>query len=275
MTPTTPSFRTITKERHMSVIEDLKKTVDTTPFFAAVGATDLAVEKVREARVRADKARADLAVRAEKTRVELSTDLAPAAVQARATKAVDDAKEIPALAINQTMVFGGKLAEAYDELAARGHKLVKRIQNQKATKDLVAQADVTVAQVKGAVTSARKATADIERSAKATVTTARKEAAKVATIVGGSVVEETKVVEAEVTKSAKRTRTAAKRTSTTTKNATKKATTSAKAATTSVRKTAVAAEKATEKAADKVGTTHLTPAEKPAAPTTPTTPAAS
>ena len=241
----------------MSVIEDLKKTVDTTPFFAAVGATDLAVEKVREARVRADKARADLAERAEKTRVELSTDLAPAAVQARATKAVDDAKEIPALAINQTMVVSGKLAEAYEELAARGHKLVKRIQNQKATKDLVAQADVTVAQVKGAVTSARKATADIERSAKATITTARKEAAKVVTVVGGSVVEETKVVEAEVTKSAKR--------------ATKKATTSAKAATTSVAKTAVAAEKATEKAAEKVGhePKHVAPAapaaEKPAA----------
>lgn len=252
----------------MSVIEDLRKNVDTTPFFAAVGATDLAVEKVREARLRADKARADLAVRAEKARVELSTDLAPASVQARATKAVDDAKEIPALAINQTMVFGGKLTEAYDELAARGHKLVKRIQNQKATKDLVAQADTTVAQVKGAVTSARKATADIERSAKATITTARKEAAKVVTIVGGSVVEETKVVEAEVTKSAKRTRTAAKRTSTTTKNATKKATTSAKAATTSVRKTAVAAEKATEKAAEKVGhePKHVAKPETPAAP---------
>ena len=246
----------------MSVIEDLKKTVDTTPFFAAVGVTDLAVEKVREARLRADRARADFAVRAEKARVELSTDLAPANVQARATRVADQVKEIPAIVINETMVVGGKVAEGYDELAARGHQLVKRIQNQKATKDLVAQADTTVAQVKGAVTSARKATADIERSAKATITTARKEAAKVVTVVGGSVVEETKVVEAEVAKSAKRTRTAAKRTTTTTKNATKKATTSAKGATTSVRKTAVAAEKATEKAADKVGT----PVEKPATP---------
>ena len=257
-----------TRRRHtMSVIEDLRKNVDTTPFFAAVGATDLAVEKVREARLRADKARADLAVRAEKARVELSTDLAPASVQARATKAVDDAKEIPALAINQTMVFGGKLTEAYDELAARGHKLVKRIQNQKATKDLVAQADTTVAQVKGAVTSARKATADIERSAKATITTARKEAAKVVTVVGGSVAEETKVVQAEVATSVKHTKTAAKRTNTTAKRATKKATTSAKAATTSVRKTAVAAEKATEKAAEKVGhePKHVAKPETPAA----------
>ena len=155
----------------MPVIEDLKKTVDTTPFFAAVGATDLAVEKVREARLRADKARADFAVRADKARTELSADLAPANVQARATKVADQVREIPALALNQTLVVGGKFAEGYDELAARGHKLVTRIQNQKATKDLVAQADTTVAQVKGAVTSARKATADIERSAKATITT--------------------------------------------------------------------------------------------------------
>jgi len=251
----------------MPVIEDLKKTVDTTPFFAVVGATDLAVEKVREARLRADKARADFAVRADKARTELSADLAPANVQARATKVADQVLELPALALNQTLVVGGKFAEGYDELATRGHKLVKRIQNQKATKDLVAQADTTVAQVKGAVTSARKATADIERSAKATITTARKEAAKVVTVVSGSVAEETKVAQAEVTKSAKRTRTAAKRTTTTTKNATKKATTSAKGATTSVRKTAVAA----EKAADKVGT----PVEKPATPVaTPATPAA-
>ena len=69
----------------MPVIDDLKKTVDPTPFFAAVGATDLAVEKVREARLRADKARA-----------ELSADLAPAKVQARATKIADQVKEIPA-----------------------------------------------------------------------------------------------------------------------------------------------------------------------------------
>jgi hypothetical protein len=260
--PTPTNIRTTTKESHMSVIEDLKKTVDTTPFFAAVGATDLAVEKVREARLRADKARAELALRADKARTELSADLAPATVQARATKVADQVREIPALALNQTLVVGGKFAEGYDELAARGHKLVTRLQNQKATKDLVAQADTAVAQVKGAVTSARKATADVERSAKATITTARKEAAKVVTVVSGSVVEETKVAQAEVTESAKRTRTAAKRTSTTTKKATKKATTSAKAAKTSVRKTAVAAEKATTKGADKVGT----PVEAPATP---------
>ncbi|GAA4411126.1 hypothetical protein GCM10023168_31590 [Fodinibacter luteus] len=226
----------------MSVMEDIRKTVDTTPFYAAVGATDLAVEKVREARVRA-----------EKVRVEISADLAPAKVQARATTIADQVKEIPAVVINETMVVGGKVVEGYDELAVRGKKLVTRIRNQKATKDFVAQAETTVAQAKGAVTTARKATADIERSAKATITTARHEAVKVANVVTGSVAEEAKVATTEVKKSAKATRTAAKRTTTTTKKAAERTTSSAKAATTSARKAAVAAEKAVEKTADKVG----------------------
>lgn len=255
MMPTPLNSRTTTKEKPMSVMTDIKNTVDATPFFAAVGATDLAVEKVREARVRA-----------EKVRVELSADLAPAKVQARATTLVDGVKEIPAVVLNETMVVGGKVAEGYDELAVRGKNLVNRIRNQKATKDLFAQAETSVAQAKGAVTSARNAAADIERSAKATITTTRKEAVKLAEVVTGSVVEGLETVEAEVAESAKRTRTAAKRTSTTTKNASKKAVSSAKAATTSARKTAAAAEKATEKAAEKVGDA---PAAKPAAKRTP------
>jgi heparin binding hemagglutinin HbhA len=226
----------------MPVMEDIRKTVDSTPFFAAVGATDLAVEKVRHARVRADKARA-----------ELSADLAPANVQARATKVADQVKEIPAIVINETMVVGGKVVEGYDELALRGKTLVTRLRNQQATKDLVAQADATVAQAKGAVTSARKAAADIERSAKATITTGRREAVKAATVVRGTVAEDAKVAQAEVAGSVKKTRTAAKRTTTTTKKATKRTSTSAKAATTSARKTAVATEKAVEKGAEKIG----------------------
>ena len=226
----------------MSVMEDIRKTVDSTPFFAAVGATDLAVEKVRHARVRADQARA-----------ELSADLAPANVQARATKVADQVKEIPAIVINETMVVGGKVVEGYDELALRGKTLVTRLRNQQATKDLVAQADATVAQAKGAVTGARKAAADIERSAKATITTGRREALKAATVVRGTVAEDAKVAQAEVAGSVKKTRTAAKRTTTTTKKATKRTTTSAKAATTSARKTAVAAEKAVETGAEKIG----------------------
>jgi len=233
----------------MSVLEDLRKTVDTTPFFAVVGTADLAVEKVREARLQADKARTDLAKRAEAARA----DLEPAVVQARAAKVAEQVKELPALALNQGLVAGGAVAQGYTDLATRGKDLVRRVRTQQATKDLVAQAETTVAQAKGAVTTARKAAADIERSAKATITTGRKEAVKVATAVAGSVERETQAVQAEVEGSVKRTRTAAKRTATTTKKATKRTTSSAKAATTSAKKTAAAAEKATEKAAEKVG----------------------
>ena len=219
----------------MSVIEDLRKNIDTTPLFAAVGVTDLAVEKVREARVRATKVSTDL-----------RADLEPA-------KVVAQVKELPAVALNQSLVMGGKVTEGYEDLAARGKKLVSRIRNQQATKDLVAQAEVAVAQAKGAVSSARNAAAEIEKSAKATVTTGRKEAARVANTLVDSVSDEAKVVQAEVAGSVKRTRTAAKRTATTTRNQAKKAATTTKAATTSARKTAASAPKATKKAAAKVG----------------------
>lgn len=219
----------------MSVIEDLRKNIDTTPLFAAVGVTDLAVEKVREARVRATKVSTDL-----------RADLEPA-------KVVAQVKELPAVALNQSLVMGGKVTEGYEDLAARGKKLVSRIRNQQATKDLVAQAEVAVAQAKGAVTSARNAAAEIEKSAKATVTTGRKEAARVANTLVDSVSDEAKVVQAEVAGSVKRTRTAAKRTATTPRNQAKKAATTTKDATTSARKTAASAPKATKKAAAKVG----------------------
>ena len=47
----------------MTPVKDIRKTVtDSTPVYAAVGATDLAVEKVRDARARMISARADLDV---------------------------------------------------------------------------------------------------------------------------------------------------------------------------------------------------------------------
>lgn len=242
MMPTPLNSRTTTKEIPMSVMTDIKNTVDATPFFAAVGATDLAVEKVREARVRA-----------EKVRVELSADLAPAKVQARATTLVDGVKEIPAVVLNETMVVGGKVAEGYDELAVRGKNLVNRIRNQKSTKDLVEQAKGTVAMTEGAVTSAKKAFGDVEKSAKATFTTGRKEAAKFVSVLGDSVAEEAAEVADEAAVAVKKTRTAAKRTTTTAKNAAAKTRTATKRATTGARKTAEATKAAASDASAKVG----------------------
>lgn len=215
----------------MSTIDELRKQIDTTPFYALAGVTDLAVEKVRHAQLRAETVRAELAP----------------------TKVAEKALDLPALALNQTLVVGGKVSEGYEAFAVRGKDVVKRIRNQKATKELVEQVDTTVAQAKGAVTTARKAAADIERSAKATITTGRKEAVKVANVLTDVVTEDAKVAQEEIKASAKRTKTAAKRTRTTAKKATKRTTTATKAATTSARKTTRATTKATEAGAEKVG----------------------
>lgn len=231
----------------MALVADIKKTVtDTTPVFAAVGAADLAVEKVRQARLRATAARAEISVEKIQTK----------ALQ-RATEATEQAQHVPVLALNRTLELAGKAAESYGDFAARGEKLVKRVRNQKATKDLVAQAETTVALGKGAVTTVRKAAVDIERSAKATLTTSRREAVAVAGAVGSSVAstvaEEAAETTGAVKESAAKTRTAAKRTATTTKKSASASTTSAKRATTGARKTASASKKATTAAAKKVG----------------------
>lgn len=230
----------------MATLSDLRTSVDTTPLYAALGVTDLAVEKARE-----------MSVKAQEMGVKAQHDFAPAAVQARATESmsavVAQAMDLPAIALNQGLVAAGRITESYEGFAARGHKLVGRVRRQKATQDLVNQAETTVAAGKGAVTTARKAIVDIERSAKATVTTGRKEAVRAAEAIAASVVDEAENAREEVITSVKRTRTAARRTTTTTRKATARTRTSAKSAATGARKTATASRKAADKAADKVG----------------------
>jgi heparin binding hemagglutinin HbhA len=152
----------------MTLVSDIRKTVtDTTPVYAAVGVTDLAVEKVRHARSRAVAARADFHVsalqdiaakRAEKVakRAEKVAEQAHQVAE-RAEKVAGQAQQIPALALNQTLEAAGKAHTTYTELAVRGEKLVTRLRSQKATKDLLAQAGTTVSFGKGAVTTVRKA----------------------------------------------------------------------------------------------------------------------
>lgn len=238
----------------MTIVQEIRKTVtDTTPVYAAVGVTDLAVEKVREAR--------DRAIATRKRAVAASTDLDVSELQDKAIKraekvaekVVERVEHLPALALNQTLEAAGKAQETYAELAVRGHKLVKRLRNQKTTKDLVAQANNTVTLGKGAVTTVRKAAVDVERAAKATLTTGRHEAAVVIDAVGASVGREAKVATETVRKSVKATRIPVKRTSTTAK---KRATTvrrATKATATSAAKTTTAAAEAVKTASPKVG----------------------
>ena len=227
----------------MTLVKEIRKTVtDTTPVYAAVGVTDLAVERLREARTRAAAARPDLSV---------------SAMQDRAVKGIEKVSEqalhMPAQVRDQSVEAADKAQHTYTELAVRGEKLVKRLRSQKATQDLLAQADNTVSLGKGAVTTVRKAAVDAERVAKATLTTGRHEAEVVIDAVVSSVHREAKVTTGTVRKSAAVTRKAVKRTSTTAKKSTTSARRATKSAVTSATKTAAAAAAAAKVATPKVG----------------------
>lgn len=245
----------------MTFVTDIRKSVtDTTPVYAVVGAYDLAIEKVREAGLYAEKAQTSL------------TSVDPQAVRedvlAQYRKALRTAQDAPSVALSKAFEVAEKVSEQakeqYGELAARGEALVKRLEGQQATQDLVKQLDSTVAIGKGAVTTARKAVADTQASAKATVTTSRHQIEKLAGVVGdvvtrdvndatATVKESAATVADAATESAKATKTAAKRTSTTARNSAKKTTSRAKATGTSARKTAASARKAAVDGAEKVG----------------------
>jgi len=226
----------------MTFVKDIRKTVtDTNPVFAAVGVTDLAVERLRDARVRA------AAVR---------HDLTPSALQDRAVKRIEKVTEqvqqIPADVRSQSVEAADKAQQTYADLAVRGHKLVTRLRNQKSTQDLLAQAGSTISLGKGAVTTVRHAATETERSAKATLTTGRHEAEAIRDAVSSSIHREadtTKVVK----KSAAATHTSAKRTATTAKKSTAAAKRVTKSTATSATKTASAAAKATKVTTPKIG----------------------
>jgi hypothetical protein len=227
----------------MALAADIRKTVtEATPVLAAVGLTDLAVEKVREARAKATGVRIDIDPAVIQTKA-----------QARVAEVAEQAQELPALALNRSLVLAAKAQESYEGFAQRGEKLVKRVSTQKSTKDLVAQAEATLALGKGAVTTVRRSATDIQRSAKATFTTGRKEAGVAAEAITDSAAVEATEAKTAVTKSAARTRTAAKRTATTTKKSAAASKGAAKGAATSAKKAAAATTKAAEAAADKVG----------------------
>jgi tartrate dehydratase beta subunit/fumarate hydratase class I family protein len=222
----------------MTLVKDIRKTfTDTTPVYAAVGVTDLAVERLRDVRARAT-------TRAAAVRVDLDiTTMQDRAVK-RFEKVTEQAQQIPVQFRSQTIEAAGKARVTYSGLAVRGEKLVKRIRNQKSTKDLIAQAGSTVSLGKGAVTTVRKAAQDTQRAAKVTLATGRREAGSVAASVQDS-----------VSKAPAKVATVIEGTGTTT--TAKKSTASAERATrsvaTSARKTAAAATAAAKIATTKIG----------------------
>jgi hypothetical protein len=223
----------------MTLVNDFRKTVtDTTPVYAAFGVTDLAVETLRDARTRAIAARADLDV---------------SALQGKAfkrfEKAAEQVQQLPALARTQTLEVVGKARGTYSELAVRGEELVKRIRNQKTTKDLFAQAGNTISLGKGAVTTVRKAALDTQRAARVTLSTGRREAGSVA----ASVQDDVRATGRTVSKAASATLHAAEDTVDTAKKGTAAAERATRSVAAGARKTATTATTATKTATPKVG----------------------
>jgi len=223
----------------MTLVNDFRKTVtDTTPVYAAFGVTDLAVETLRDARTRAIAARADLDV---------------SALQGKAfkrfEKAAEQDQQLPALARTQTLEVVGKARGTYSELAVRGEELVKRIRNQKTTKDLFAQAGNTISLGKGAVTTVRKAALDTQRAARVTLSTGRREAGSVA----ASVQDDVRATGRTVSKAASATLHAAEDTVDTAKKGTAAAERATRSVAAGARKTATTATTATKTATPKVG----------------------
>jgi len=223
----------------MTIVKDIRKTVtDTTPVYAVVGVTDLAVETLRDARTRAAAARHDLSV-----------SVMQAKAVKRFEKVSEQAQQIPTQVREQTTEVAGKAKETYSELAVRGEKLVKRIRNQKSTQNLFTQAGNTVSLGKGAVTTVRKAAHDTQHAAKVTLTTGRREA----TTVAASVQEDIKATGRTANKAAATTLASAEETVTAAKKSTAAAQRATRSVSTSARKTASSASAAAKTATPKVG----------------------
>lgn len=231
---------------------DIRKTMsESTPVLALVGATDLAVERVRAALANASQMQAE--VEARMTKMQEGMEKAVAGfdakqLQSRLQAALDPkavqaaAQQVPALAVSRALEAAGKAETEYEELAERGKVLLERVRTQKATQDLLKQGKVTISRTKAAVTTARKAVDETAAAARGAVKVGRREVLRSA-VAGEAVVAEGV---AETGAATKRAAATARSGAASTRKATKTATTTA-------RKSAAAAGKAASVTADKVG----------------------
>ena len=169
------------------------------PVFASVGATDLAVEKVRDAVADVRKlvldVQKDLVERVAGVQKDINTVVADvrkadakkvrAAIEARVAELQGEAKTYPAKVQSLVDDNVANASETYADLVKRGETLVGRIRTQESTQETVKSAAKTTAAAKksAATTAKKKATkkaATTNASAKATATAAKKTAATAA-----------------------------------------------------------------------------------------------
>jgi heparin binding hemagglutinin HbhA len=144
---------------------DIKKTLtDPTPLYAAAGAGDLLVEKIRELKLPELK----------RPEINVEPKVVQDKVQERLTDIQDELKRLPERANVAVSDSLSQASKTYDSLAVRGKSIVSRVRNQKATQDLIEQAEATVAkarQVRKTATTGAKSTT---RAAKKTTAEAKK-----------------------------------------------------------------------------------------------------
>jgi len=206
--------------QRMATATDFSKPAGYEPLMALIGATDLAVERVRTALADAEKAVNGMEPRT-----------LPAAAQG-----------FPALAMTKAAELLGIAEAQYAEFVERGRHVVEQVRSQQTTQDLFAQGRITVSMTKAAVTTARRAAADTASAALTTVSTVRREAGTAA----GDTRQSVRQVARDARSSAQRSATTARGRATATRSR-------AKAAGTSARKTAAAAVDAAEETAKNIG----------------------
>jgi heparin binding hemagglutinin HbhA len=204
----------------MPTSDNTRRQLDPTPFYAVVGATDLAVERVRAAARGAGQAQ------------HVLSDFDPKTA----------AQEVPMRAVAVALTVASKAEAQYEELAQRGKGLYERVRTQQSTQDLLNQAGSTLSRTRGAVTTARKAADDTATAVRGTLGVSRREAGAVVRA-GGSAAESATDT---TSRSAKKTATRARKNTTATKSA-------AKGVRTSATRTASKAPGAAKDTARKVG----------------------
>jgi heparin binding hemagglutinin HbhA len=192
-----------------------RRNLDPTPFYAVVGVTDFAVERVRAA------ARSATVAQAEAQKALSGFDARSAA------------QEVPTRAVGIALTVASKAEARYEELAKRGKGLYERVRTQQSTQDLVAQAGSTLSRTKGAVTTARKAADDTAAAVRGTIGVGRREAAGVAEATGSATTKTevaAKQAATRATKNASATKSAAKGVGTSASKTASKAATASKTA---------------------------------------------
>lgn len=154
----------------MPNVDDIRKSVaESRPLRAAVGASDLAVERVREAL--GDTAATQAKVEARVTRVQKSigdavTGFDRQAFRAKVSEVLDPkslqnaAQHLPGVAVSRAFEVAGRAEARYESFAERGKEVLDRVRAQRATQDLLAQGKDTLGRTKAAVTTVRKVVDD-------------------------------------------------------------------------------------------------------------------